>query len=42
MKKNKKKFSVKAIIINGAIFCQVIKTKFINQESPSITLGNQK
>lgn len=26
----------------GVIFCQVIKIKQLNQESPSITLGNQK
>lgn len=26
----------------GVIFCQVIKIKQLNQDKPSITLGNQK
>lgn len=30
------------MIIKGAIFCQVIKIKFVYQVKPSITLGNQK
>lgn len=30
------------INIKGAIFCQVIKINLLNQDNPSITLGNQK
>jgi hypothetical protein len=29
-------------IINGAIFCQLIKIRLVYQFNPSITLGNQK
>lgn len=29
-------------MINGAIFCQVIRIKLLIQFKPSITLGNQK
>ena len=39
---NKLKFKQYEIIIRGAIFCQVIKIKFLCQFNPSITLGNQK
>jgi hypothetical protein len=40
--KNKKKFKQKDKIINGAIFCHVIKIKLFVQFNPSITFGNQK
>lgn len=36
------KFKQNDKIINGAIFCQVIKIRLFIQFNPSITLGNQK
>lgn len=42
VKLNRKKFKQKDKIINGAIFCHVIKIKLLIHVNPSMTLGNQK